>query len=70
MNLDLAWESLSVESGSHKDFGELVRSPAFDLYQDVLLDDVRHLLLLLFPFVDLFLQICNLLRDLVKAVAV
>ena len=70
VNLDLARQSFSVESRPHKYFGELVRSPTFELYQDVLLNDVGHLLLLLFPLIDLFLQICNLFRDLIKAVAV
>ena len=70
MNFDLARQSFPVESRPHKHFGELVRPPSFDFYQDILLNDVRHLLLLLFPLVDIFLQIRNLLRDLVEAVAV
>lgn len=70
VNFDLARQSLSIKSGTHERFGEFVGSPAFELYQDVLLDDIRHLLLLLFPLVDLFLEICNMFRNLVETVAI
>jgi hypothetical protein len=47
-----------------------VRTPPFDLNQDILLDNISHLLLLLLTFVDLFLKVSDLFGNGVKAMAI
>ena len=70
VNLYFSRESLAVQGGPHKHLRELRRTPALDLDQRVLLDDVGHLLLLLLALVDLLLQICYLFREVVEAMTV
>ena len=70
MKFDFTGKALSIKRGSNEHFRQLDRSAPLDLNKDVLLNDVGHLLLLLFALVDFLLQICNLLRQGIKAVIV
>jgi hypothetical protein len=63
-------KSLSVKSGANECLGHFDGTSAFDLEKISLLNDVCHLLLLLLSFVGFFLQIIDLLNDVVEAVPV
>lgn len=70
MDLYLPRQALAVRGGSHKDFRKLVGSSAFHLHKDVLLDDVRKFLLLLFALVHFLFQVSYLSADDVEPMAV
>ena len=70
VDLDLAWEALPVQRWTDEDLRQLRRPSALDLDEGVLLDDIRHLLLLLFALVDFLFEICDLLRYGIKAITV
>ena len=70
MDFDFSRQSFPVKRRSNEDLWKLGGPATFDLNKDVLLNDVGHLLLLLFALVDFLLQICNLLRQGIKAVIV
>lgn len=70
MYLDLAGKAFAIQRWSDENFRQLSRAPSFDFDQRVLLDDVRHLLLLLLAFVNLLLHVGYLLRDRIEAVPV
>jgi hypothetical protein len=70
VNLDLAWQALAVECGPHEGFGELDGAATLNLLQSVLLNNIRHLLLLLLALSDLLLQVIDLLVQRVEAVTV
>ena len=70
VDLDLAWHALPVQRWTDEDLRQLRRPSALDLDEGVLLDDIRHLLLLLFALVDFLFEICDLLRYGIKAITV
>ena len=70
MDLDLTRETLSIEGGTDEDFGQLEWSSTLDFNQNVLLDDVRHLFLLLLTLVNVLFEIGDLPGDRVKAMLV
>lgn len=70
MYLDLAGKAFAIQRWPDENFRQLSWAPSFDLDQRVLLDDVRHLLLLLLAFVNLLLHVGYLLRDRIEAVPV
>lgn len=70
MNLDLTRQPLAIERGADEDLWKFDGATTFDLDKHVLLDDIRHLLLLLLAFVDLLFQIRDLLSYSVEAVLV
>lgn len=57
MYLDLAGEALPIQRWPDENFRQLSRAPSLDFDQRVLLDDVRHLLLLLLALVNLLLHV-------------
>lgn len=70
MDLDLPRETFAIQRGPHKRFRKFDRPAALDLLQSILLNHVSHLLLLLFAFVQLLLEIIDLFRERVETVAV
>lgn len=60
MNLDFSGKTFTVKSWSDENFWEFNWSSAFNLNERALVDDVRHLLLLLFSFVNFLLQVGDL----------
>jgi hypothetical protein len=70
MDLYLSRKAFAVWGGSHENFRKLVRSSAFHLHQDILLDDVRKLFLLLFTFVHFLFQVSYLPAEDVEPMAV
>lgn len=70
MDLYLPRQAFAVRGGSYKDFRKLVGSSTFHLHKDVLLDDVRKFLLLLFALVHLLFQVSYLPADDVEPMAV
>lgn len=70
VDLDFPRQPLPIQRWSHKHLGQLGWTPALDLHERILLNDVRHLFLLLLSFVDLFLEVGDLPRDGVKAAAI
>lgn len=70
MNLDFTRESLAVQRRADKDLRKLDRPATLDLRENILLNDIRHFLLLLLALVNLLLEIGDLLRDGVEAVLV
>ena len=70
MDFDFSRQSFAVKRRSNEDLWKLGGPTTFDLNKDVLLDDVGHLLLLLFALIDFLLQICNLLCQGVEAMIV
>lgn len=70
MDLDFTSEPFTVQSRPDKGFRHFCWSSGFKLHQIVLFNDVRHLLLLLLPFVRLLLQIGNLFANAVEPMVV
>jgi hypothetical protein len=70
MDLDLPRKALSIQGRPHKCFREFDRPAALDFLQTILLDHVRHLLLLLLALVQLLLEVVDLLRKRVETVAI
>ena len=70
VDLNFAWKPFAVRSWTNEDFGKLYWTPSSQFDKRVLLNDVCHLLLLLFALVDLLFKICDLLRYGIKAITV
>jgi hypothetical protein len=70
MDLHLSGQTLAVRGRPHKNFREFVGSPAFHLHQNILLDDVRKFLFLLFTLVHFLFQVSDLPADGVEPMTV
>ena len=70
MNLELSGQTLAIEHGTGENFRKFMWSTSLDLNKVVLLDDVRHLLLLQLTLVRLLLELLNLLREDIEPVTV
>lgn len=70
VDLDLSRKTLAVKRRTNEYLRQFGGTTALDLDKLILLDDVCKFLLLLLAFVDLLLQLRDLLGDGVEAVAI
>lgn len=70
MKFDLPRQSLSVQGWANEHFRKPGRAPPLELDERILIDNARHLLLLLLPFRNLFLQVRYLFRNCVETVTI
>lgn len=70
MNLHLSSQTLAIQRRPHKCFSHLNRPAILEFNKVVLLDDVRHFLLLLFTLVGFLLQIGDLLVNVIEAMPI
>lgn len=70
MNLDFSRQTFAIEGRANKCFSKFNWPPAFDFLETILLNDVRHLFLLLLALIDLLLQIGDLFCKRVETVTV
>jgi hypothetical protein len=70
VNLNFSRKTLAVKCWSNERFWHLRRAPAFHLDEVSLFNDIGHFFLLLFSFVGLFLELIDLLDNVIEAVAI
>lgn len=70
MNFDLPRQTFSVQSWADEHFRKPDRASALEFDERILVDNARHLLLLLLSFRNLFLQVRYLFRNYVETVAI
>ena len=70
MYFNLSGKPLPVGSWPNENLWKLQRTSTFQLNKSILLYDVRHFLLLLLALVDFFLEFCNLLGQMIKAMTI
>ena len=61
MNLHFTSHSLPISCRSDEDLRQFQRAAILELNEDVLLNNIRHFLLMLLPLVYLLLQLSDLL---------
>src|SRR5690606_25003510 len=64
VNLEFAWNPLSVQTGANKDVRQLLRTPIANFNQIILSDNILHLLSGLLLFNGILLHLLDLVADL------